>query len=47
MQASEELSKLEGPYESFEDSPLSKGFFQFDLWNEKPPTQRYHWDSLR
>jgi len=26
---------------------LSQGQFQFDLWNEKLPTNRYDWEALR
>ncbi len=47
MTESVELAKKEGPYESFKGSPLSEGKFQFDLWNEKPATDRYDWDTLR
>ena len=47
MTASMELAKIDGPYLSFKGSPLSKGIFQFDMWNEKPPTQRYDWDQLK
>ena len=47
MQASMELAKVEGAYETFKGSPLSKGIFQFDMWQEKPPTSRYDWDLLR
>jgi ribonucleotide reductase alpha subunit len=47
MEASIELAKEEGPYSTFEGSPLSKGKFQFDLWNEKPCTERYDWDTMR
>ena len=36
-----------GAYSSFEGSPISKGYFQFDLWNEKPGSDRYNWDNLR
>jgi ribonucleotide reductase alpha subunit len=36
-----------GSYSSFENSPISNGLFQFDLWNEKPTSNRYNWDSLR
>ena len=32
LEASVELAEVEGPYESFEGSPLSEGKFQFDLW---------------
>lgn len=41
------LAKSEGHYESFKGSPLSEGKFQFDLWNEKPCTDRYDWEGLR
>ena len=37
---------LHGAYSSFEGSPLSKGQFQFDLWNVKP-SNRYDWNTLR
>ena len=47
MESSMELAKIEGAYETFPGSPLSKGIFQFDMWNEKPPTERYNWDLLK
>jgi ribonucleoside-diphosphate reductase alpha subunit len=47
MEASMELAKIEGPYESFKGSPLSQGKFQFDLWERKPITTRYDWEGLR
>lgn len=34
MTASCELAEKEGPYETFEGSPVSKGIFQFDMWGE-------------
>ena len=34
-----------GSYSSFIGSPLSKGKYQFDLWNEKP-SDRYDWSQL-
>ena len=36
-----------GAYSSFVGSPISNGQFQFDLWNEKPSSDRYDWDTLR
>lgn len=45
--ASAELAEKDGPYESFEGSPISKGLLQFDLWNAKPTTDRYDWDAIR
>jgi len=35
-----------GSYSSFEGSPMSKGLFQFDLWNGKA-SDRYDWEELR
>ena len=46
MLASHKLAKRDGAYSTFEGSPLSKGKFQFDLWDVKP-SDRYDWDSLR
>ncbi|MCA6361661.1 MAG: ribonucleoside-diphosphate reductase subunit alpha [Bacteroidetes bacterium] len=46
MTASKDLAKEQGAYETFAGSPLSKGQFQFDLWNVKP-TGRWEWDILR
>ena len=47
MQASADLAVKEGAYESFKGSPLSKGKFQFDLWDVKPATKRWDWEKLR
>ncbi len=46
MTASKDLSKVDGPYESFAGSPTSKGVFQFDLWGVTP-TNRWEWDVLK
>ena len=35
-----------GAYSSFIGSPLSKGVFQFDMWNVSP-SDRYNWSLLR
>ena len=44
--ASNEVAKEYGAYETFKGSPLSKGIFQFDMWNVQP-SDRYDWDALR
>jgi ribonucleoside-diphosphate reductase alpha chain len=44
--SSNEISKETSPYKSFHGSPISKGLFQFDLWNVCP-SDRYDWESLR
>jgi ribonucleoside-diphosphate reductase alpha chain len=46
MSASKDLSKELGPYESYAGSPVSKGIFQFDMWNVTP-TDRWEWSVLR
>lgn len=46
MTASKDLAKVEGPYETIAGSPISKGIFQFDMWNVTPST-RWEWDVLR
>ncbi len=46
MTASKDLAKVEGPYETFKGSPVSKGIFQFDMWNVTPST-RWEWDVLK
>jgi ribonucleoside-diphosphate reductase alpha chain len=46
MTASKDLALKEGAYESFHGSPLSKGKFQFDLWNVQP-SDRWDWETLR
>ncbi|MGN8070625.1 ribonucleoside-diphosphate reductase subunit alpha [Mucilaginibacter sp. SG564] len=47
MTASKDLAIAEGPYETFKGSPLSKGKFQFDLWNVEPASTRWDWKTLR
>jgi ribonucleoside-diphosphate reductase alpha chain len=47
MTASKDLAIKEGPYETFKGSPLSKGKFQFDLWDVKPDSGRWDWENLR
>jgi ribonucleoside-diphosphate reductase alpha chain len=46
-EASMELAKEEGVYESYKGSPISKGTFQFDMWNIKPSSGRWPWEELR
>jgi ribonucleoside-diphosphate reductase alpha subunit len=40
------LAEKHGAYETFQGSPISKGQFQFDLWDVQP-SDRWDWDSLR
>jgi ribonucleoside-diphosphate reductase alpha chain len=41
-----ELAGEHGAYETFEGSPISKGIFQFDMWNVTP-SGMWDWSSLR
>ncbi|MHC2993484.1 hypothetical protein OB13_18595, partial [Pontibacter sp. HJ8] len=47
MTASKDLAKKNGAYETFKGSPLSKGIFQFDMWNVTPDSGRWDWEELR
>ncbi len=46
MTASKDLAKIQGPYETYAGSPVSKAQFQFDLWGVEP-TLRWDWYSLK
>ena len=45
--ASMELAMKDGPYESYQGSPMSQGKFQFDLWGVTPQSNRWNWTDLR
>jgi ribonucleoside-diphosphate reductase alpha chain len=47
MTASKDIAIKDGPYSTFKGSPLSKGQFQFDLWNVTPDSGRWNWADLR
>lgn len=47
MEASMEQAKIDGPYETFKGSPVSKGIFQFDMWGVNPSSGRWNWDNLK
>ena len=36
-----------GAYQSFENSPASKGILQFDMWGVQPTSDRYDWSALK
>ena len=42
--ASMEEAKIEGPYQTYEGSPISKGEFQFNLWGVKDEALSGLWD---
>ena len=46
VHSSVDLAKKDGPYSTYKGSPMSRGIFQFDMWNVKP-SDRYDWSGLR
>lgn len=46
LTASCDLAKLEGPYSTYEGSPVSQGILQYDMWNVTP-TDLWDWDALK
>ena len=47
MEASMEIAKKDGAYESYKGSPVSKGIFQFDMWGITPNSNRWDWTKLK
>lgn len=47
MESSMEIAKKEGPYKTYEGSPVSKGIFQFDMWGVVPSSERWDWTNLK
>ncbi|WP_177731404.1 MULTISPECIES: ribonucleoside-diphosphate reductase subunit alpha [Flavobacterium] len=47
--ASMEMAKEEGPYSTFQGSPISQGEFQYNLWglSDEELSGRWDWKSLR
>lgn len=46
LEASCELAEKEGPYSSYEGSPISKGILQYDMW-DVTPTDLWDWAALK
>lgn len=46
LNASCDLAKVEGVYETYEGSPASMGMLQYDLWGVKP-SSRWDWAELK
>lgn len=46
MTASCEEAQKDGHYETYPGSPVSKGIFQYDMWNVTPST-RWDWTALK
>lgn len=46
MEASCEIAEKEGTYSTYEGCPVSKGVFQYDMWNVTP-TELWDWSALK
>ncbi|EMD39798.1 hypothetical protein CERSUDRAFT_112065 [Gelatoporia subvermispora B] len=46
VEASSDMAEKDGPYETYEGSPASKGELQYDLWGVTP-TDLWDWTSLK
>ncbi|XP_011632171.1 ribonucleoside-diphosphate reductase large subunit-like [Pogonomyrmex barbatus] len=46
LEASCEIAAEKGPYKSYENSPISKGILQYDMWKIRP-TNLWDWDILK
>lgn len=42
-----DLTSYPGAYSTFDGSPLSKGIFQFDMWDNVDEPKMYDWEKLR
>ena len=46
LEASCELAQTDGPFPSYDGCPVSKGIFQYDMWNVLP-TNLWNWSDLK
>ena len=46
LEASCEIASVEGPYSTYEGSPVSQGVLQYDMWNVQP-TDLWNWTELK
>lgn len=47
LEASMELAQRDGPYDTYQGSPVSQGILQFDMWGVEPDSGRWDWSDLR
>ena len=46
LTASCQLAEAEGPYDTYEGSPVSKGILQYDMWGVTP-SDLWDWAALK
>ncbi|CAJ0824583.1 18063_t:CDS:2, partial [Entrophospora sp. SA101] len=47
LEASCELAKENGTYETYKGSPVSKGILQYEMWDKVTPSDLWDWNSLK
>lgn len=47
MTASKDLAIQEGAYPSYRGSPISRGIFQFEMWDDFTLSDRWNWELLK
>ncbi|WP_026967741.1 ribonucleoside-diphosphate reductase subunit alpha [Algoriphagus terrigena] len=47
VETSMELARIQGPYETYDGCPASKGILQFDMWGVTPKSGRWNWDAIK
>ena len=47
LNASADLAKKDGHYESYPGSPISEGILQYDMWNTRPTLEMWDWEKLK
>jgi ribonucleoside-diphosphate reductase alpha chain len=47
LTASKDAAIKDGPYSTYEGSPISQGQLQFDLWNHVPAGRHWNWAELK
>jgi ribonucleoside-diphosphate reductase subunit M1 len=50
LTASNEMARINGPYETYQGSPMSQGLLQMDLWDpnyKTSPRLSWNWEGLR
>ncbi len=47
VESSIELAMADGPYDSYEGSPASRGLLQFDLWGASVDDTRHDWTKIK
>lgn len=49
LTASKDVAKIDGPYQTYEGSPISQGVFQYEMWgaSDADTSGRWDWAALR